>query len=249
MDDWDQMHQSDTCKKISKDFNCPHCGKVVKAEIPIELLRMFDYLQSVVCDDCASIEDAKRSQEALAIKISAIEAMSNIPQEFMRFDRNKGNSELAKSVYLATGDIIYFHGQHGTGKSRCMCAAMRKHIAVSQKRCQYRKFDDIRLEYLEALRSSENKARMYLTNLTACDILALDDIAMARLTDSTGGLLLSLIDGIYERRYKCRLWMTANTTLAEFCGMFERDDHGAAILARFRSMEKDGRFMVMEAGK
>lgn len=249
MEDWDQMHQGDTCKTISRDFKCPHCGKLVKVEIPFELFRMFDYLQSVVCDDCASIEDAKRSQESIAIKISAIEAMSNIPQEFMRFDKNKGNSELAKSVYLANNDVIYFHGQHGTGKSRCMCAAMRKHIAVSQKQCQYRKFDDIRLEYLEALRSSENKARNYLTNLTKCDILALDDVAMARMTDSTGGLLLSLIDGIYERRFRCRLWMTANTSIAEFCKMFERQDHGAAIAARFKSMKDDGRFIAMEAGK
>jgi DNA replication protein DnaC len=239
--------------KVAINNTCPQCGNkwLTYVEIEEDYLSMLGWSNEVenstLCDTCNSklIAENKIFQEKTRIN-QAIET-ANIPQEFVTWDKQLGNSKLANFVYQNKDKNLFLSGMYGTGKSRSLAINLVKLITKNeQARVKYFRFTELAMQYASICREDIGQASNFIKQLLNYDIVVIDDLAKKRITDNAGEFMYDIFDNLYCGKAKCKLWVSSNINWRKLANLFENKDCGNAVVSRIDRLISENRLTESE---
>lgn len=238
----------ETVKVTCTDI-CPVCGKV-----EVQTLDVPGWFGSVLasethalCDTCRAEADRKEAEEYRLKRIDVLMAEAKIPQQFVEWNSEIGNVELARVIWHVRNCNLFISGFYSCGKTRCVVRNMIEEIKKG-KSCRFWRFPELAAKYAEVCRTESN-AQAWLKRQFRKDLVVIDDICKRRITDTAGEMLYDILDWLYSGEIQCRLWITSNKNLADTAKFFQNADMGDAFISRIDRMadDYDGRMKIIQA--
>lgn len=185
------------------------------------------------CRPClASLDLADKEKRKAEAEAQKVKLMSGIPMAFRLTVREKlPNPEKLDAAmrwnYGAKGLLLC--GPTGAGKSRIMWEVAKREILTGRKVKNLNAYELIR--YPSLFMSGDNAAVAFSDSMVAVDLLILDDIFKAKLTERIEELLFSVIDerGAWERPCLISVNDTGDTLKERLSS-----DRGPALIRRLR---------------
>ncbi len=209
-------------------IQCRTCG--VNVICPIPAFAKW----GILCDSCAENDREKVLRDALErSKLQDVSGWNRIcPEEFRDTEPHRlpSPTKLQRVMdwkYGAKGLVL--HGTTGAGKTRCLYWLLRREftagrtLSVLDHSSAYR--------YAEAYEQGPSAARHWIEHRCTVDILAMDDIFKAKLTDSFEQAIFTIISQRTERGLPVLL--TTNDVGATLEGRMSKD-RGPALVRRLR---------------
>jgi len=225
---------------MKKTTNCWKCGKLLEVDVPElgqksegDIFNPSEWMDEILreglmCDEC------KRGHEQ-AIMLDWLERRlekANLRgHEFLKFDRSKGNMELARWVWRHRKESLWIANKHGIGKTRCVIAAAGEH-AKEATIVYFRSTDLLRTLQAQCAESMRDALR-FVREIESYDLLIIDDFGKEKLTDKAGELFYDIIDHRYASQKTKKLWITSNFSGKELVRHLG-SDKGPAIIRRLR---------------
>lgn len=232
---------------ITRDirFICPECGKEMVRTVTLPAdFQIFRDGDQMICVPCGNARQAHIEQQRIEIEKQSRLIATGVKPEFFVYDFSKANREMFSWIKQNTETNMLVISEVNTGKTRAMCKALLDENN-SGLRCRYMEFGTLSAIYSGEKKESTTAAQRFINRIVGSyDILILDDIDKVKLTETTGELLYKILNAVYSRSAKIRLWMTCNHSGQELMNKFEIRDQAAAVLSRIERMSDDGRFAV-----
>lgn len=244
---------ADMCQKTNLvDYHntCPKCGKHEDYQLEVA-----DFLRDILkggntqnfCEECA-IE--KEKHDALIRQQQYRETMlseAQIPDDFLEWDKSKGNNQLARQIRDNTEKSLFICGKNDACKTRSAAINLKLQITQNNQKCRFARWSDLAMGYARICKTASENSRNYIEQFLGYDVLLIDDIGKRRITETAGELLYDIIDLVYSGTFKTRLWITSNKTLDGLADMFENLDMGDAVVSRIDRMLESGKMVKLEA--
>lgn len=203
---------------------CKECGnEFVLSKIPVDSL-FADYFRSMadvaVCDDCVAKRKVAEEKERIAnqrkeLEITLDERMldTGIPPVFATLDK-PFNRETAKWVWQHREQSLVLGGPTGTGKTSSAAFVARLMLRDEPLRVKYLTRQGLVARFVKAKTDDAEREQGFYRWLSGLDILIIDEMVGKRgsgkMSDSSQEMLFSLVDGVYSRTFRTRIWMLGN---------------------------------------
>ena len=185
-------------------MTCPICGKMHSSEVMNESIKAALEAHPQVCERCESEQarrnaEAERQREMDAAKQKALEDVagriedSNLRKYELGFDPHHAgaNVSLAQWMLRNLDRSVWIYGETGTGKTRVVQHAAR--IVVRDRSVRYWPAYDLAARLTETSKHPEAQLR----DIYGADLLILDDLGIANITEAR----LCSLTAIVDRRY------------------------------------------------
>lgn len=181
------------------------------------------YMHEATCPACAKLLEDEARQLADRWEMFAAWRSSGLPQRLAHKSRSgwkPGNAHDRAAIavidgfarqlvdHSMTGRGILLHGGVGTGKSHLLAALLADCIELGASRPRYYVVPDL----LAAHRAAQNERITPMDDARAADVLVLDEIAAAPMTEWASAELFRLID---FRHRECRMTLIGTNATAD----------------------------------
>ena len=230
---------------------CPKCGKQTSYDIEVpEFARniMVGGNTQNFCEECivelekisAIRRDQLRREEWLE--------KAEIPADFLEWDKNKGNNQLARQIRDNADKCLFVCGRNDACKTRAAAINLKLQITQNDKRCRFIRWSDLAIGYARVCKTASENSKFYIDQFLNYDVLLIDDIGKRRITETAGEMLYDIVDLVYSGEKKTKLWITSNKTLEALSECFENLDLGDAVVSRLDRMIFCGKMVKLEIG-
>lgn len=244
---------ADMCRNIDTVIyhnTCPMCGKVEDQTVEVpEFAREFLKGGNTenFCEMChVKYAEMQKAQYEKNRRDMLLEN-SGIPKDFLNWDKEKGNSELARQILNNNKLSLFVGGKNNCCKTRATAYNLKLSIIKEGKDCCFVRFSDLAAGYARVCKLNSENSSQYIRELLQHDILLIDDIGKRRITETAGELLYDLFDLVYSGEYSTLLWVTSNKSLEDLAEAFADGDIGDAVVSRIDRMIESGRMVMIEA--
>lgn len=187
-------------------MTCPICGRTHSAEAINETIRETLESNPQICDspECQAKQaarntEAEREHEMMIAKQKAAEdlgqriAESNLQTYELGFDPHHAEANVALSAWMvrAVDQSVWIYGRTGLGKTRVIQNAAR--LAIRDRSVRYWPAFDLVARLTETSKHPEAQLR----DIYSADLLIVDDLGIANMTEARLCALASIVD----RRY------------------------------------------------
>lgn len=217
---------------------CRECGMEWKFEFSPYLATLVH-----VCPTCSQIHADEEVRQLIArsaaIRTEAWKAIC--PPDFLNIEPHRlpKPSKLQIVLKWQFGPKgLLLHGPTGSGKSRCAWHLLKREHATGRS---VRAIDhSVGLEYGALFAQSAADADRWRERLVCVDILFMDDVFKAKLTDSLESALFTIVSARTERQRP--IIVTTNDS-GETLAARTTDDRGAALIRRLREFCQSIQFL------
>lgn len=228
---------------------CPVCGSVDEITQEIEkwavnIIPSGEF--SSLCSKCKEIEDIKQKKLWVLKNIEEKTKKANIPEDFCKWDKDKGNNELARWIRDNNTKSLYISGVNNACKTRATTINLFYCIRDGLESVRFIRFSELAAKYSSICKSESENAFSYILDVLNTNILLIDDVGKRRITETAGEMLYEIFDRIYSGDSNCLIWITANCNLSELNRKFENKDIGDAVVSRIDRMIEDGKMLKKE---
>lgn len=237
----------ETRKVTTRDI-CPSCGHVSVSTLDIPAWFVdFPEETHALCDSCRAKENRREQEEYHLRRVDLLMQEAKIPQQFLEWNSEIGNVELAHAIWHSRNNCIFVSGFYSCGKTRAIIRNLLEEIRKG-KSCRFWRFPELAAKYAEVCKT-DNNAQLWLKKQFSRDTVVIDDICKRRITDTAGEMLYDIVDWVYSGEVSCKLWITSNKSLADVAKFFQNADIGDAVISRIDRMadEYDGRMKIIQA--
>lgn len=187
-------------------MTCPICGRIHEQEVPIESMKIALEAHPQICQsaECQARQAernaaAEREKDLAEAKRKAAEDLtqriedSNLQKYELTFDphHHRANTALANWMIRNIDHSVWVYGETGRCKTRAIQNAAR--MAVRDRSVRYWPAHDLAARLTET--SKRPEAQLY--DIYGADLLILDDLGVANLTEAR----LCSLTAIVDRRY------------------------------------------------
>lgn len=186
-------------------------------------------LQATICDECSQRMDVDDTEELRA-------CMATIPPEFRQtWDHGRGNTVTLREIIKGLGKSrsIYVHGTWGTCKTRAVCHLAARMIVEKRRRIRFWSCDELAQDISACFKASPTQGRTLIREQLTFDVVILDDLGVATVTERVGEAFYSIINGRYQRNLP--VWATSNYDAEGLMRRFG-PDYGPKIVRRLTDM-------------
>ena len=217
-------------------FLCRVCGGLVTIYDPF--ISGIAIKLGVTCEKCCEADNRERAASAIESRVrSRFNQFKFIcPEDFMETDPRRlplpGKlDQVTRWKFGARG--LTLRGPTGTGKSRCMWVLAKRQFMAGKS---IRALDHtLHNTYGAIFARGSEAAERWAAAVTTADILLLDDVFKAKLTDSLEAALFSVISCRTERNRP--IIATLNDTGSSLASRLT-EDRGAAMVRRLREFSE-----------
>lgn len=244
---------ADMCQstKMIVHYNntCPKCGKKdhFQMEVPefaLDILTGGDTTN--FCDDCIieieRLNNLRREQQHREMLLEK----SEIPAEFLVWNRDLGDNQLARKIRESADKSLIVCGQNSTCKTRAMAINLKYQITENGHCCRFIRWSDLAFGYARTCKLSSENSQEYIRGFLKNKILMIDDIGKRRITETAGEMLYDIVDLVYSGEAQTRLWITSNKSLEGLADIFDNLDLGDAVVSRIDRMIANGKMALIE---
>ena len=229
---------------------CCQCGAETdtRQEIPAWCAKMLKTETQHLCPGCADAKKAESNARNSAARISEALRCSGIEAEFLgTWDSEIGNRDLANAMRANADKHLFVVGEHGSGKTRCVCVNLERIIRQGKRGKCYR-FNKLANDYSKTFAQGEIAPDAFIDQLLRCDVLVIDDICKKeRIRNTAAEFAYEMMDKIYASNTACRVWFTSNTVPAELNKKFDSKDIAAAVSSRIDRLHDAGKLKLIKA--
>ena len=246
----DMCQKTETVVVIYRN-TCPLCGMVEEntIEIPADLRDLMPGGNTqTFCEKCYAerqrieeIEREKRQREDFLAK-------TEIPADFLVWDKAKGNNQLARQIHDNAEKSLFVCGKNDACKTRSAAFNLKLQVTKENRRCKFVRWSDLALGYARTCKISSENSKFYIDTFLSYDVLLIDDIGKRRITETAGEMLYDMIDLVYSGASATKIWITSNKNLEDLSECFENLDMGDAVVSRFDRMIESGKMLKIETG-
>ena len=236
-----------TCN-VTYHNTCPDCGRVDEFTMNVP-----EFAKDILtggntvnyCDRCQDLRNELERRSKMILRGKWLIEQADIPPNFMTWDKEVGNNELARSIRNNKDKMILIAGANDTCKTRS--AAYNLMLAAKEGMyCRFVTFSDLAAGYARTCKMASEKAVEYINDYLKFDILLIDDIGKRRITETAGEMIFDIVDKVYSGVSKTKLWITSNRA-ESMADMFADLDVGDATVSRLDRMIAAGDMIKIEA--
>lgn len=174
--------------------------------------------EKAICEDCRKRKEEEERQKTEAERrkyLSETIAHRLTEAEFDFVDLEKPPvRSTACWLWEHRWQNVVLAGETGTGKSTSATVVMRNIFAERDTVARYTTWRNLAAEYLEAKTSTNGNELRFWRKIKLLDILVVDEIVGKKGTGKMNGtgqeLFFELLDGVYAKRRKTKLWVLGN---------------------------------------
>jgi len=183
---------------------CPICGRTHSSEVMSESIKEALEAHPQVCEHCEGEQarrnaEAERQREMDAAKRKTLDDLaariedSNLRKYELGFDSDRAGANVALAQWMVRNidRSVWLYGETGTGKTRVVQHAAR--MAVRDRSVRYWPAYDLAARLTETSKHPEAQLR----DIYGADLLVLDDLGVANITEAR----LCSLTAIVDRRY------------------------------------------------
>ena len=228
---------------------CPKCGAEEITYVPEELTDMLTGGETRnYCENCrAEVERLEAIEREKRRRADWLER-SEIPADFMAWDKSKGDNKLARLIHDNANKSLFICGKNAACKTRAAAINLKLEIAQNGKCCRFVRWSDLAAGYARICKMSSENSKEYIEKHLRYDVLLIDDVGKRRITETAGEMLYDMIDMVYSGESRTKIWLTANKTIADLANVFDNLDIGDAVVSRLDRMIESGKMLNIEVG-
>lgn len=202
------------------------CGKEFTAEYdPTETDEYFrdltmDSLGRMICPECVKKREEKRiaeleteRREELSGTIDKRIGKTGIPENFQKMDKPFVR-HAAEWIYRNRENSLLISGETGAGKTSSACFIARLLMLRDEIAVRYVTRQILFADYVRAKTENGDNEFSFLSRLDRLDLLIIDELigkkGYSKLSDSAQELLFNIVDGVYSKSRKTKVWILGN---------------------------------------
>lgn len=204
------------------------CGREFEVVVPADFPPasqefMLRGAEHATCEECGKERELKEREESkqadLEYKRKKLMAVCEIPVGYRV--ESPPIRTIAEWVWRHRAQSILLSGTTGTGKSTSACFVGLKLIGECRK-VKYTTLRQLLAEWKEVKTSDKRWAvDKFLGAISALDVLIIDEVIAKSVVSPSGQeLLFELVDGVYSKQRKTRIWLLGNFYSGSLAEMF-----------------------------